>query len=67
MMRLAIIDERDRVIVAWPTALEAHDDIAGKLAADLDPMLRWRWRKRGKVEQAIRDWLVELQRTVTRL
>ncbi len=65
-MRLAIIDQYDTVLIAWPTTAEAHADIADKLAAELHPG-RFRQGARTRTALALRNQLIELQRETRRL
>lgn len=63
-MRLAIVDNEGTVLLTWPTAAEAHADIADQLAAAVHPK---RKRRRAKLAGQVRQHLLELQQHTIRL
>lgn len=67
-MRLAVIDHDGKVLLAWPTVADAHDDLADLLAERLADGEK-RLGKRTAVELAavVRAHLLELQQQTVRL
>lgn len=65
-MRLAIIDHKDQVIVAWPTPDSAHRDLGDLIAVAVAPH-SWQQRKRDRIKQRVKEFCLERQQETVRL
>lgn len=63
-MRLAIIDNEDQVVKAWPDVASAHTELADELAEHLHPRSK---RRRAKTASRTRAFLLAKQQQTTRI